>query len=241
MMMAQIAEIMGENPTPWLEYAEVLKKRINSKWFDAEKNLYANGSQASQGIALYWDIVPEGHAQAVAANLDKMIRDNNYALDFGLLGSKSVLRMLTRYGFTDTAYKMASRTEAPSWGNWIVEQGYTTLPETWTLSPQFRDASINHAFFGDIAAWMTSDVAGINFDPSMPGFENVLIRPHFIDGLDWAEAEYNSVRGKIKSRWERKSNGDIKLIVDIPAATTATVEVDGKKQQLKAGKHTLAF
>ena len=145
-----------------------MKDRINRKWFDTGKALYANGSQAAQAIALYWDVVEDDYKEKVAANLNKMVVDNGYALDFGLLGSKSVLRMLTRYGYPETAYMMAVRTEAPSWGHWIEECGYTTLAETWTLSPEFRDASLNHVFFGDIAAWMTNDIAGLRHDPGQP-------------------------------------------------------------------------
>lgn len=91
-----------------------------------------------------------------------MIVANDYALDFGLLDSKSVLRMLSKYGYNDTAFRMATRTKAPSWGHWIKECGYTTLDETWTLNPEFRDASLNQVFFGGLAAWMTNIIAGIN-------------------------------------------------------------------------------
>ena len=53
---------------------------------------------------------------------------------------------------------------------------------------------------------MVSDIAGINFDPERPGYRHIVFRPHFFDGLDWAEAEYRSVSGPIRSRWERKGD-----------------------------------
>lgn len=46
--------------------------------------------------------IPRGHEAEVAKNLNNMIIANDYALDFGLLGSKSVLRMLSKYGYNDT-------------------------------------------------------------------------------------------------------------------------------------------
>jgi alpha-L-rhamnosidase len=46
-----------------------------------------------------------------------------------------------------------------------VKQGFTTLAETWELSPVFKDASVDHVFLGDVAAWYVNDLAGINFDP----------------------------------------------------------------------------
>lgn len=221
-MMARICRILGEDPRVWEEEAAAMRRRINDKWFDKEKALYANGSQAAQAVALYWDVVPEEDAQRVARNLNDMVVANGYALDFGMLGTKTVLRMLTKYGYPETAYRMATRTEAPSWGYWTDKCGYTTLAETWTLSPEFRDASLNHVFFGDICAWMVNDIVGLNFDPEHPGFENIIISPNYMKDLDWAEAEYHSIHGPIHVRWERDASGTPHLTVDAPAGCTVT-------------------
>jgi len=40
--------------------------------------------------------------------------------------------------------------------------------------------------------------------------------------LEWANAEYRSVRGKIMSQWELKKD-ELRLKLNIPANTTATV------------------
>lgn len=221
-MLARIAEVLGKDASHWQEEAEQMCRRINKKYLDTSRALYANGSQAAQAIALYWGIVPPDYEMLVAENLNKMIVDNEYALDFGLLGSKSVLRMLTKYGYTDTAIRMATRTDSPSWGYWIEKCGYTTLAETWVLHPEFRDASLDHVFMGDIAAWLTSDIVGINFDPKAPGFEHIILSPTFFEGIDWAEADYHSVRGKIEVRWER-NGGKIRLTATIPPGTTASL------------------
>ena len=68
---------------------------------------------------------------------------------------------------------MITKTEAPSWGYWVETMGYSTLPETWTLSPKFADASLNHVFMGDVSAWMMNQLAGINHDDSAPGFRHI--------------------------------------------------------------------
>lgn len=223
-LMSRFAKLLGKDAKPYETKADELKKLINEKFFDAEKGTYAGGTQAAQAVALYDGIVPEGKEELVAKVLNDSVVANNYFLDYGLLGSKTVPRMLTKYGYVETAYKMANKTEAPSWGYWI-EQGYTTLPETWTLSPEFRDASLNHVFMGDISAWMTNDIAGINYDEQNPGFRNIIIRPHFIKDLQWAKAEYNSISGLIKSEWKR--NGDnILLTVHIPLGAKATIYAD---------------
>ncbi len=237
--MAKFAELIGKDGSSYAKKAEELKLLINHKYFDTSKAIYANGSQAAQGVALYLGIVPKEYEQQVADNLSTMIKANKNLLDFGVLGSKTVLRMLSKYGYADLAYQMAAQEEAPSWGNWI-KQGFTTLAETWILSPEFRDASVNHMFLGDINAWMYNVLAGINYDEQKPGFKHILIQPHFVKGLDWVKAEYKSVNGIIRSEWERKGEQVI-LKVMIPVNTNATVEYNGKKIDLRSGKHQLTF
>ena len=124
--------------------------------------------------------------------------------------------------------------------SWWITQGFTTLGETWVLSPEFRDASINHVFLGDISAWMYNVLAGINYDEAQPGFRHILITPHFVEGLDWVKGEYRSVQGVIRSEWSREDNR-VTLKVEIPDNTTATVIACGKEQQLGAGVHELRF
>lgn len=234
-MMARFATLLDKDPTPYLQKAEQLKTILNQKFFNPETGVYANGTQAAQGVALYLGIVPEGKEQLVADYLHKIVSENDYFLDFGVLGSKTVLRMLAKYGYLEDAWKMATKVEAPSWGYWVETMGYTTLAETWTLSPEFRDASLNHVFMGDISAWMTNMLAGINFDTEKAGFANVLIQPYYPEGLDWVKAEYNSVRGPVKSEWKREG-GKINLTVTIPTGSTATIHAD-KVYQVGSGTH----
>ena len=230
-LMAKFADLTGHDGTKYRAKADNLKELINNEWFDAEKKMYANGTQAAQSVGLALGLVPEEHAQAVADNLVRMIRDNGHQLDFGMLGSKFVPAMLVKYGYADDAYKMIIRPEAPSWANWI-HRGLTTLPETWVLDKDFKDASLNHAFLGDISAWMMNSLAGINPNPKKPGFAGIIIRPQFIKGISWAKGEYRSVRGLIRSEWKREGN-QIELNIIIPANTEAELQLRDKSVALK--------
>ena len=237
--MAEFAHILGKDATVYEQKAEYLKQLIMKKYFNVERGVFSNGSQAAQGVALYLGLVPDEYAQRVADNLSKMITDNGDALDCGMLGSKTILRVLCDYGHADQAYKLASRSESPSWGSWI-KRGLTTLPETWNLSPDFRDASLNHIFLGDVQAWMYQYLVGIIYDPQRPGFKHVLLQPRFVKGLDSAKGEYCSAMGMIKSAWKRKGKHVI-LDVELPANTSATLIAGGKKQELTSGHHRLTF
>jgi len=234
-MMARFAQLLGKDATGYRQKAAQIKAVANEKFFHPETGIYANGTQTAQALALYLGIVPEGKEQLVANKLQEAVIATNHFLDFGLLGSKTVPAMLTKYGFVEDAFKMVTKETAPSWGYWVKEKGYSTLAETWTLSPEFRDASINHVFMGDVSAWMINSMAGINFDSNQSGFKNIIIRPNFVKELTWVKGEYQSVNGLILSTWKREGN-KVLLKVTIPANTTATVYVD-KIYHIKSGVH----
>lgn len=239
-LMAKFATLLGKDPTSYVRKAEALKSRINEKFFNEETGIYANGTQTAQALALYLHLVPQGKRQRVADKLHEIVAANDYFLDFGLIGSKTVPAMLEKYGYVEDVMKMITKTEAPSWGYWVETMGYTTLPETWTLSPEFHDASLNHVFMGDISAWMMNHLAGIQYDEENPGFEHIYIEPHFVKDLDWVHGEYRSPRGIIRSEWKREGER-YGLSVTIPTGCKATVLVEEREFKLDAGTHQLLF
>lgn len=235
-LMARFAELLGKDATLYHQKAAALRQLINEKYLDKQSGIYSIGRTTAQALPLALGIVPEGLEDKVAAQLNRTVVEDGYVCDFGLLGSKYALRMLVKYGYVDTAYRLATQTKTPSWGNWI-EQGFTTPLETWIIRPDFRDSSANHVFFGDIAAWFQNDLVGINYDSAKPGFEHIIIRPHFPDGLQWAKGSFHSVKGKISSSWERDGE-QIILQVVVPQNTTATLYI-GEQQQTLQGTGTV--
>ncbi|MCR5547583.1 MAG: family 78 glycoside hydrolase catalytic domain [Bacteroidales bacterium] len=239
-LMARFARILGRDAGKYQEKADFLRKLVNEKHFDEQTCLYGNGSQAGQGMALMFDIVPEEYKDRVAANLNRSIVENGYHLDFGSVGSKFVPRVLADYGYAETVYRMMLKEDVPAWGAWRA-QGLTTLAETWALDlVRFRDASANHVFLGDICAWMVRYLAGIRFEMDADGGCSLSFAPCTVEGLDWAKASYHSVRGLIGSKWERTDRG-IELSIVVPANTKATVEYGGRVQEVGGGKHTFIF
>jgi alpha-L-rhamnosidase len=92
--------------------------------------------------------------------------------------------------------------------------------------------------FGSVCAWFYRSLAGINPDPEQPGFRNICIRPYPLADLTYVRAEYQSVRGRISSRWTR-SQGEFRLNVDIPAgcATTVLLPAADPAKVIEAGVH----
>ncbi len=240
-LMKEFSFIMNENSSVPIANQERLTAAINRKFYDPATGMYAGGTQAGQAAALYVGVVPKAEIPKVVAGLEKRVDEADGHLNFGSMGSKLVLRMLTKYGLADKAFAMASKEDTPSWIDWI-HKGYTSLGETWVMSPKFNDASLNHIFFGDVSAWLVNDIVGIKCDPDAPGFQHILITPHFVEGLDNAKASYKSVKGEIKAEWVRKG-GKVEMTVTIPQNTTATLMPNGTSERIsvKPGTHKFIF
>jgi alpha-L-rhamnosidase len=219
-ILAKTAKILG-NESDYQKYAQLadkVKNAINNKYLNKEKGMYGSGLQTELSIALYWGLVPEDLIPIVAENLAKRVEADNFHIDVGLLGTKSILNALSENGYADIAYKVVSQETYPSWGWWIVN-GATTLYENWDIGAE-RDISLNHIMFGEISAWFYKALGGINPDAKEPGFKNILLEPHFVEGLEAFEASYKSTHGDIISSW-KKSENEIHFTVTIPANTTA--------------------
>ena len=233
---ARFCHLMGGDASAYETKAQELLQLLNTHFFDEATQSYSNGSQAAQATALFLGVVPEKRRQAVADNLTRLIRESGNHLDFGMLGSKTVLRVLTEYGHVNQALEMALQKDAPSWAAWIVD-GHTTLPEEWIPN---SGSSLNHVFLGDINAWMYNCLAGINYDPQKPGFQHIIIAPHFPKRLTWVEASYESVAGLIHTRWERQGDS-IRINVEVPVNATATLRIGAEETLLGAGRHAITW
>jgi alpha-L-rhamnosidase len=77
---------------------------------------------------------------------------------------------------------------------------------------------------GQIMEWFYRDLAGLGTDSAAPGFKHVIIRPQPIGDITWAQAAYESPRGRVATAWRREAGG-FTLEVTIPPGATATVHV----------------
>ena len=100
--------------------------------------------------------------------------------------------------------------------------------------------SFNHYAYGAIGEWLYTYVAGIKIDENAPGYKHFILAPHPGGGLTNANAEFNSMYGKIKSSWKIEG-GDFVYEVEVPANTTATVVLPGSKEEKELGSGKYSF
>jgi alpha-L-rhamnosidase len=189
---------------------------FNDRFYFEEKGIYGNGGQTSMSLALYLDLVPEDQMNRVIRNLLEEIQGKNFHIDAGVVGTRMMIKALTRLGFSDIMYQIANQPDFPGWGYW-VNQGASTLWQTWE-----GNMSLNHIMFGSIGEWFYSSLAGIRIDPENPGFKKIILKPEVTDSLEWVAASHKTQYGNIISHWESKV-GNFKWKIEIPVNTKAKV------------------
>lgn len=206
--------------------------------FVRDDGTIGNGSQTCYALALHIGLLPDSLRKAALDHLIADIQSRNGHLSTGFLGTPHLMFALSENGRADVAYTLLLNETYPSWG-YTIRKGATTIWERWngdTGDPSMN--SYNHYAFGSVVEWLYREVAGIDTDPSSPGFERIVIRPRPDARLRHARAEYDSVRGKIVSEWTFDAAGAFALNVTIPANTTATVILpNGTTKVVGSGTH----
>ncbi|AHF90970.1 alpha-L-rhamnosidase [Opitutaceae bacterium TAV5] len=203
--------------------AAAVASAFNRSFWDEAAGGYGSNNQACNAIALHLGLAPAGRIPRTLASLVRAVEANDGHLSTGNLATKYLLEALSEHGRTDIAYRIATQTTYPSWG-YMLENGATTLWERWEHVTGSRMNSHNHPMLGSVSSWMFKYLAGIRPDPEGPGFRRFVIRPHPVEGLDWAEAEYRALPGTIRSAWRRDS-GRLVMQLSVPPNATARVHV----------------
>lgn len=220
MTLSQIAAVLGKesDAREFREEASAIRSSINTHLFDNSSKQYDKGSQTASAMPLVLGLVPSQLKQKVLDRLVDDIRQHNNHVTAGDIGFHYVVRALTDEGRSDVLNDMLLRTDSPSYG-FQLKRGATTLTEAWDANP---GASQNHFMLGHAEEWFYRGLAGIRFDLTRAPFEQIIIRPAFVAGTQDAFASYNSVLGKITSRWSRTGTR-VTLNVTIPAGSSATI------------------
>lgn len=229
-LVAKAAQLLGktDDARHYTNLADKVKAAFNDEFVTPSGRVGPN-SQTAYLLALQFNLLPESARPLAAARLVKEIRQSDYHLTTGFVGTPYLCHVLSRFGYTDVAYKLLNQESYPSW-LYPVKQGATTIWERWDgIKPDgtFQDAgmnSFNHYAYGAIGDWLYQVVAGIEIDPDAPGYKRVLIQPEPGGGLTFANAGFDSMYGRVESKW--KIEDDVfYLTVTIPPNSEGLVRL----------------
>jgi hypothetical protein len=217
-ILGQVATVLGNknDGARFNTLATNIGNAFNSTYYSSANGYYATGSQTAQSLPLYLGLVNATNQAAVVSALVANV--NAQGLTAGDIGHRYLLRALADMGRSDVVYSLHGGTNDPGYG-YILNQGATALTEAWDANP---GDSQDHFMLGHITEWFYHDLAGIQLDPSAPGFQNVIIKPAFVSGINSVSANYNSVRGLIASIWTC-TNNQATLNVTIPVGSSGSI------------------
>lgn len=225
-LTARSAEVLGKTSEA-AEY-DALSGRIKAafnKAYVAGDGKIKGDSQTAYVLALAHDLLEGERRNQAAEHLIRKIREKNWHLSTGFVGTKDLMLVLSKIGRNDVAYRLLHNDTFPSWG-FSIKHGATSIWERWngwTPEQGFGDPGMNsfaHYSFGAVGQWMFENIGGIHTEGA--GFKEIVLRPQPGGKLTWAKVSYDSIRGPIVSNW-KKADGVFELDVQIPANTTATL------------------
>lgn len=228
-LVAKAAKLLGnkEDSVIYENLAISVKKAFNGKFFDEKTKQYGTGSQFSNSVPLFMDMVAPENKQAVLDNLVNDIKARNYRLTTGDVGNRYLFQVLARNGLNEVMYKMHNHYDAPGYG-FQIKFGLTTLTEQW--DPR-KGNSWNHFMLGQIEEWFYRSLVGIVPDEANPGFKHFFLQPEIVGDMTFAKGTYSSVFGEIAAEWEKTAD-KVSFKFTIPANTTATVKLPVKKNSV---------
>lgn len=154
----------------------------------------------------------------------------------GLAGKFQLLCVRGRFeqGFAQSAYNLfASGTwfelADPAWAGaqCNTECGYLVRNDWWDESHPDTTAT------GVITTYL------LGVEPLEPGFRRFRFRPRFVSDLTHAAGRVPTPHGFIDAAW-RLADGKVHVTLDVPAGTSADVDVPGKQATLPPGRHAFS-
>ena len=237
------------NFTEQKEFAESFYNQLYStareKLINKESLTALGDCQTSQAMALYFRLFTKEEEVSAFEHLVRFIKEKDGLMITGMLGTRVIFHVLSKFNRSDLALKMITDKRVPSYASWI-NSGCTSLCEAFIPIGKYP-ISLNHHFFGDISSWFMQNILGIKINPESTDCKSVLINPHFIPSLSFAKGKTKTVCGEISVSWKR--DGDtISLSVFVPEGLKVSLSLpqefklnENSPKTLKAGENNFTI
>ncbi len=226
LVLSKMAAAIGraDDAQNYAQLAGVIKDAFNKEFFDPKTSDYANGTETANTLPLFLQMAPDEYSGKVLNNLvNNILYYHDTHLTTGLAGTRYLFPTLNVNNQASLAYDLVTQTTYPSWG-YMLANGATTVWELWENKVGPHMNSQNHHMLGSVDAWFYEGLGGINLDPNKLAYRHIMIVPMVTRDLTSVSASVGTVRGRVTSTWSHDP-GVIKLHVEIPVGSTATVAV----------------
>ena len=231
-LMSGIAEILGKTEDAE-KYAGLAENIRNAYRFTCTKDgKIVSDRQCDYVRPIAFGLLDAEEEQQAADDLNALVIRNGYHLNTGFLSTPDLCRVLSDHGHTDTAYRLLLQEDCPGW-LYAVKKGATTIWETWDgVRPDGTvHDSLNHYSYGAVSGWLFDSVCGIRLSEG-----RLAIMPKPDPALGFAEAEWRSPVGVIRSKWAYR-DGRLELSVSVPVPAEIRLP-DGRQTSVAEGEYS---
>lgn len=197
-------------------------------------------TEAAYATPLRYGVFSEENEAKAVENYVETVKAAGYTITSGFSGTPNLVPVLTKYGYTEDAYKLFEQTDYASW-LYPVTQGATSVWERWnsyTVEGGFNGNnsmnSFNHFSLGAISEWMMSYQLGITREDGEAGYKSFVLQPTVGGTFTYANGSYESNYGTIYSGWTAKDGAMETYTATVPANTTATLYLPISQEQANA-------
>ncbi len=232
--MEKIANILDKQDDAKLFRQNIDKVRFGyQQLVKVKKNDLNTNRQAKLVRPLYMHLLDEEQTKYAKERLIKALEDYGWRLGTGFLSTPFILYVLADMNI-EYAYKLLENEEMPGW-LFMPKMGANTIWESWEgTEAQGGVASLDHYSKGAVCEWIFDTMCGIK----VKGERHFELAPRIGGSLKFAECEYLSAYGLVKSRWEKQGD-KIKYTFEVPANTTAIIILPSGTQTVGAGVYEL--
>ena len=236
---ARAAALLGEDADA-AKYAEIatrVKEAFLAEYV-SESGRMVSDAQTGYATAIMFGLSRDAaQEQRMGDRLAFLTRASGYRIGTGFVGTPLITDALTRTGHDDTAMRLLTQTENPSW-LYPVTMGATTIWERW--DSMLEDGSINpgemtsfnHYALGAVADWMHRRLAGLA--PGEAGYRRLLIAPRPLNGFTSASARHLTPYGAASAGWVREGD-TVTVSIMVPPNSDATVILPGTGEEILVG------
>ncbi len=232
--MKKIADLLGkvEDAQYFKKYAD--RTRIGyQKLVETKKHGMDTDRQAKLVRPLYLKLLNDKQTEYAKKRLIKALDNYGWRLGTGFLSTPFILYVLADINI-EYAYRLLENEEMPGW-LFMPKMGANTIWESWEgTEAQGGVASLDHYSKGAVCEWLFDSMCGIKVAEE----RKFIIAPKVGGSITHAECEYDSIYGKIVSKWKRNGN-KIEYTIIVPSNTTAQIVLPSGTQTVGAGTYEI--
>ncbi len=223
----EVAEILGRQgeAAHLHEREERIKRAIDIAYYSPWSRSYCGDVNGASCLAFRVGMGNETGKE----NMVQKYRELGQ-FDTGIIATEALIGYLFEINEDQLAFDLLSNENKASFA-YMMKNGATTIWENW----DGRD-SRNHPMFGAVTKYLFMYLLGIRQADGSAAYENVIINPRFVDGLNRAKGHITTANGKISVEYT-KSGSTATVKVTAGPKINAVFEHKGKKIPFSGEKH----